>query len=924
VLPFIIVGLVTGSVYGLAGVGLVLTYKTSGIFNFAYGALATVAAYFFYALYVQHHWPLWAALVVAVPVLAVVEGVGFEKFAERVSRAKLAVQIAATVGIFLIVEALAVIFFGPNSRTFPQYLYHNESMKLAGVHVQASQIFVFTLSVLITAGLWVFLRQARIGVAMRAVVDDAELMNLAGTSPARVRRAAWIIGCFFAALSGLLLAPSVDLDPSTLTLLVVDAYAAAALGGFSSLPLTWLGGIVLGVAAALATKYVNSTSLLGALPATMPFIILFLVILVYPKRRLFTAAAPLARRTASSWSAPWRFQAAGGLLVVAFLCCVPIFSGFRTDGWTTALTDMILLLSLGLLVRTSGHVSLCQASFAAIGAVAFSKLAVNEGLPWLLALLLAGLIVVPIGALLAIPAIRLGGLFLALATFGFGLWLADMFYQSSVMFGVSNIGITDPRPGVSWLSSDKGFYYLVLGLTILLSLLVVAIVHSRLGRLLRGISDSPIALTANGAAVNMTHVLVFCISSFLAGISGALLGATIGSINGLSFDPTTSLTYLALIVISVGSAPWYALVSGAGIGLVPVYVTASNVSYYLQLIFGFFAIQVAMFGTRPLPDGVHRFIDRISGRKFVPAAAATAAGPAASLPAASVAAGNEDGDGAGPVVLHRDSGPYAERLEVRDLRVCFGGLVAVDQLGFTAQVGRITGLIGPNGAGKTTTFNACSGFNRPNEGSVVLNGERNITRLGPAARARLGLGRTFQQMELFDSMTVAENVALGREASLAGANVVSQVVTPSAQRDQIRDRAAEAMAWCGIGGLADTKAADLSTGQRRLVELARALAGPFSLLLLDEPSAGLDRHETEAFGQLLVRAVAERDCGILLVEHDMSLVMDICQYIYVMDFGRLIFEGTPAQIQASELVQAAYLGAEGAAVGSGSDHPGSS
>jgi ABC-type branched-subunit amino acid transport system ATPase component len=248
--------------------------------------------------------------------------------------------------------------------------------------------------------------------------------------------------------------------------------------------------------------------------------------------------------------------------------------------------------------------------------------------------------------------------------------------------------------------------------------------------------------------------------------------------------------------------------------------------------------------------------------------------------------------------------------------------VAVDELALTAEMGRITGLIGPNGAGKTTTFNACSGFNRPNEGSVILNGERDITKLGPAARARLGLGRTFQQMELFDSMTVAENVALGREASLAGANVVSQVVTPASQRSEIRTRAGEAMAWCGISGLANTKAADLSTGQRRLVELARALAGPFSLLLLDEPSAGLDRQETAAFGQLLTRAVAERGCGILLVEHDMSLVMDICQYIYVMDFGRLIFEGTPDQIQSSELVQAAYLGAEGAAVGTGPDAPG--
>ena len=164
-LPFIIVGLVTGSVYGLAGVGLVLTYKTSGIFNFAYGALATVAAYLFYALYVQHHWPFILSVIIAAPVLAIALGFGFEKFAERVSRAKLSSQIASTVGIFLVVEALAVIFFGPNSRDYPQYIYNHESVKVGGVYVQASQIFIFTLSILITAGLYIFLRRARIGVS---------------------------------------------------------------------------------------------------------------------------------------------------------------------------------------------------------------------------------------------------------------------------------------------------------------------------------------------------------------------------------------------------------------------------------------------------------------------------------------------------------------------------------------------------------------------------------------------------------------------------------------------------------------------------------------------------------------------------------------------------------------------------------------
>jgi ABC-type branched-subunit amino acid transport system ATPase component/branched-subunit amino acid ABC-type transport system permease component len=904
-LPFIIVGLVAGSVYGLAGVGLVLTYKTSGIFNFAYGAFATVAAYLFYFLNVQHHWPVWASLVLAVPVLAIVLGLGFERFAERLAHVKLAAQIGATVGLFLIVVAGATLRFGSNALTFPQYLVPNAQVELFGTNVEVAQIIVFAVSVSVTGVLYVFLRRSRLGAGMRAVVDNPELVSLAGNNPIRIRQWAWVIGCFMATLSGLLLAPTVELDPTTLTLLVVQAFGAAALGGFSSLPLTWAGGLVIGLLDSILTKYINSTTILGGLVPSLPFIILFLAILLYPRRRLFLGPVVLARSTVTAWRAPVRVQLVCAAMVLAFLAVVPTFASVRLDGWSTGLTYVILLLSLGILVRTSGHISLCHATFAAIGAVAFAKLTGSAHIPWLLALILAGIVVIPIGALLAIPAMRLGGLFLALATFGFGLLVQDMFYQSTVMFGVSNTGVADPRPTGGWLSSDAGFYYTVLVVTVIVAALVVLVVRSRIGRLLRSMADSPRALSAGGTTVSVTHVLVFCISAYFAAIAGALFGATLGTVNGASFDPLTSLTYLALIVISVGSEPWYALLSGAGIGIIPVYLTATNVSTYLELIFGFFAIQVGIFRARPMPDWVQRTIDRVDGwLRFGAAPPPTSAGQLAEA----TAVRPSDRTSA-----HRST-PVIASLGVRRLRVQFGGLVAVDGLDLTARVGKVTGLIGPNGAGKTTTFNAASGFIRPSAGRVVVNDDRDVTRLSPAARARLGLGRTFQQMELYDSLTVAENVAMGREASLGGANVASQLFARRGDRAEIWGRAAEAVELCGITHLADATAGDLSTGQRRLVELARALAGPSTLLLLDEPSSGLDRSETRDFGQILRRAMVEREMGILLVEHDMSLVMDICDHLYVMDFGRLIFEGTPTEVQASAEVRAAYLGTEDVAL----------
>jgi ABC-type branched-subunit amino acid transport system ATPase component len=248
-------------------------------------------------------------------------------------------------------------------------------------------------------------------------------------------------------------------------------------------------------------------------------------------------------------------------------------------------------------------------------------------------------------------------------------------------------------------------------------------------------------------------------------------------------------------------------------------------------------------------------------------------------------------------------------LEADGLSVAYGGNLAVSDVSLDAPLARITGLIGPNGAGKTTTFNACNGLLKPTHGTVRLFGT-DVTRSGPAVRARMGLGRTFQRVEVVNAMTVRTNIALGLEARLVAGNPLRQVLTSPAQQRQIAAATDQALEICGIGHIADRRAATLSTGQRRLLELARVLAGGFKLLMLDEPSSGLDEEETHHFGQILTDIVDERGLGILLVEHDMALVMAVCAYIYVLDFGQLIFEGTPAETQASPVVRAAYLGDE--------------
>ncbi|OHV29800.1 MULTISPECIES: branched-chain amino acid ABC transporter permease/ATP-binding protein [Pseudofrankia] len=900
-LPFIISGIATGSVYGLAGTGLVLTYKTSGIFNFGYGALATAAAYLFYWLHLDLGLGVWPALVVSVVVAGPVLGLGMERIARGLASRGTAMKIVGTVGLILVVQGLATVWRGADTVRVRHFLpMASRSFRVGGVNVQYPQLWVTLVAIIAVALLFAVFRWSRTGLAMRAVVDDPDLLSMQATSPVRVRRISWAVGTTFAALSGVLVLPFIGLNAISLTFLVVQAFGAAAIGGFANIPLTFVGGLLLGVGSDLSKKYILDVSWLSGLPASLPFIVLFVVLLVTPKNRL--AGSPAAEaRPRLRYHAPAPVRAGTAAVVVAVLALVPLVVGADKLGfYTIGLTQMVIVLALGLLVRTSGQVSLCQSVFAAIGAVAFSQFAVGHGIPWLVAVLLGALVAVPVGAIVAIPAIRLSGLFLALATFGFGILVERLLYARGFMFTVLQNGRSMPRPSLA--TGDRAYYYVVLAFVVVTALAMVALHASRLGRMLRGLAEAPIAVMTMGLSTNTTRVIVFCISAFFAAIGGILYGGSVHfAVSGdTNYTAFYSLVLVAVLALAPFGEPWYAIFIGIT-SAIPAYVTGADTTSWLNVIFGFFAVQIAVQGGHPaMPERLRALLDRF-GRP-----APALAGPA---PAAAAATVRE------PVAPARDQDAAPRTgLEVTGLGVRFGGLVAVDGLSFSAPLGRITGLIGPNGAGKTTTFDACSGLNRRASGRISLHGQ-DITGVGPAARGRAGLGRTFQRMQLGDSLTVADNVALGREASLAGGHVWAQVAATPRQRRESRDAALAALDLCGIADLADQQAGALSTGQRRLVELARGLAGPFDVLLLDEPSSGLDHAETAAFDEVLRRVVAERGCGILLVEHDMSLVLTICEYVYVLDFGRLLFEGEPAAVAASPLVQAAYLGSDAVAQG---------
>jgi branched-subunit amino acid ABC-type transport system permease component len=595
-LPFIIVGIATGSVYALAAMGLVLTYKTSGIFNFGHGAQAALSAFVMYELWQIHHWPWPVAGAASVALTGIVGGLILERMAFSLADKPPSSRVVATVGLLIALEGLIFVRYGSQTIQMPYFL-PIRLFRVGGVNVTYEQLIVVIVALVLAGALAGFFRYSRLGTAMQAVVDDPALLGLEGTNPVSVRRSAWVIGSCFAALSGALLAPTIGLDATLLTLLVLQAFGAAAIGRFSSLTWTYVGGLTVGIGQSLLSYLVGQHFMISAFgnqflqpwPANFPFLVLFGVLLFTPAKKLTERGARIVRRQLppSQWPKQVRYGGAGlGALVLVVL---PNIVSSRLPTYTTALAFVILFASLHLLVRTSGQVSLCQMAFAAVGATTYAH-ATSAGLPFPIAVLVGGLAAVPVGAIVAIPAIRLSGVFLAIATFGFGILVQQIFYPTSVLFGPS---VTRFARRPSFAHGGIAYYYVVLIVTVLCCLIAVGVRRARLGRLLQGLADAPRVLDSHGGRSNIVRFLVFCISAFLAGIGGAIIGPITGSASAVSFDFSISLTIIAVLFIA-GRRPLLAPFIAAALYVVgPSYIQSNTASEYTTVVFGLAAIIVA-------------------------------------------------------------------------------------------------------------------------------------------------------------------------------------------------------------------------------------------------------------------------------------------------------------------------------------------
>ncbi len=565
ILSFTILGLFTGAAYAIAASGLVLTYTTTRVFNIAHGAFGMVMAFTFWDFSQRQGMPTWLALVLVLGVVA--PGIGWfvQRFVTRgLGEGPVSVSLVVTVGLFVGLIGVAQYIWPPAPRTLPPFL-PDKGVQIGGTYVTAHQIITIVLSAVVAAMLYLLLNRTRIGTAMRASVDNPVLLQLFGGKPDRVASLSWAIGVSLAALAGILLTPVIGLSYFDLTLLVINAYAAAMLGRLTSLPLTFVGAMGLGVLQSFAVAYLPSQGNLAGLRAVVPALFLFVVIVLMPQAQLRIGqvkgivSAPLPSLRAS---AGW-----GGALIalVAFLTVSMSDADLLLAG--TAATYAMVMLSLVLLTGYGGHVSLAQFTFAGVGALAYAKL--DE--PNLYGLFLSAVIAAIVGALVALPVLRLTGLYLALSTLAFGVLMDKMVFQADYAFGYNGTLHADRLSVLGRSFDSTGGYVLVMAaFFVLMALVLLLLRRGPLGRVLIAMRDSPAACGTLGLDMRWFRVALFGLSAGMAGLAGGLFAGLRGTVGAADFQLFNSLPLLLLAVVCGVTSVTGAALGGVGLMLLPV------------------------------------------------------------------------------------------------------------------------------------------------------------------------------------------------------------------------------------------------------------------------------------------------------------------------------------------------------------------